>query len=456
MAIDTGLVLYFALFVLFFWRGLCAWRCCGKWLQFANYCTMLYTVLFISVCYDIVTFVEVAVGASGNGVFALAEYFHHGNTAAVWTTMVPWMKPFIMVTPLVIFVTLACCVSQTVNHIDAIRKGEASLRHDRVVQIIALPVLYSVMAFSSGVEILQVASKGGSAVMNLEAETVQSDRLIASALTDPLHNDSRAAAETVLLALSKCETDYMVADLYEAWALYQFLKLTMELIASSILKQGRSHDIEERAAARTLTGVYSAVDSLAWLGPYLFLWICSTQAGWALYLLFFVDESTQWSDYESAMAQFRAAGFLASCAAIWNVAVVETSFHGHLHGYSPVLKFVTVKILVSFAFFQRGIIGGLLMLEKTMPSVLQTIVRKMPLLGDVVHMGTVEFELFYAGLIIFECLLITFMHWFAWDAHEEWYSMPDAGSHQESSGSNIAEAEKQPLLKLESNGQGLP
>jgi hypothetical protein len=320
------------------------------------------------------------------------------------------------------------------------------MRHDRVVQVLALPVVYSTMALASGVRMFQLAANGGTSVTHQDSTGVHSDRLIGSALTDPLPVDVLATGEIVQLALSKSESAFMVADLYEAWVLYQFLKLTMELIASSIVRKSRSQHLEERASAKTLTGVYAAVDSLAWLGPYMFLLICMAQAGWSIYILTFASDTTHWSEYESSMAQFRAAGFLASCAAIWNIAVVETNFHNHLHGYSPMLKFVTVKILVTFAFFQRGLIGALQVVEKTMPQVAKTLVRKVPVLGDVLHMGTVEFEIFYASLIIFECLLIALLHWFAWGAEEEWYD----GALEKITGSSAAHSEeKQPLLQPE-------
>lgn len=417
-SIDTSLVVYLSLFVLFIWRLFFAWHCFGKWLQFANYCVLLYAVLTGSLLFDCLSFMHAALGS---------------GAAGVWQETCWWVKPFMLTSFFAMWVTLFMCAGQTVQHIDAIRRGEAALRHDRVVQILALPVVYGSMAVASGTRMFQLAAVHGKDVMKLEDVDVASEQLISSSYAGSFN--VQALTQT---ALAKSETAFMVADLYEAWVLYQFLTLTLDLMYTSMQKKCDSEDVETRAGARALVKVHAAVSSLSWLGPCCFLLVCVGQAGWSIYILNFAYEKSTWSSWMGAMAQFQAAGFLASMAAIWNVAVVETSFHDFLEGYSPMLKFITVKILVSFSFFQRSGFSFLSYFASTMPSAMEGLVHALPFLGDVVQMGVVEFELFYAALLMYECTLVALMHWCAWAPAEQWY--------KEDASDVLADAERLPLV----------
>merc|ERR1719433_854312 len=84
--------------------------------------------------------------------------------------------------------------------------------------------------------------------------------------------------------LRKSETCSWVGDFYEAWALYQFAKLTLELIHTAIKNRRRSADPAQVEGAIALLTAYTAVESLAWLGVILFLVVCALQAGWSLWV----------------------------------------------------------------------------------------------------------------------------------------------------------------------------
>lgn len=256
--------------------------------------------------------------------------------------------------------------------------------------MIALPAVYGVMALSSLTELHQLVRSG-----------------------------SEQDARMRKLALSKTEACYRVGDLYEAWVLYQFGRLTMSLIVSSIGKQRNSLENEERGRASGLMMAHEAVESLMWLGTWMFVVVCVLQSGWSLWMLALAQPQPASSSFENTNMAFTAAGMVASASAIWNVHVVESVYYDYLKGYSPYIKFISVKILVSFAFFQRGAFWCFQGFHKTLPK--ETFLSTFPILGEILALSEVEFELFFAALILYEILFIALLHIWAWGADEEWY-----------------------------------
>lgn len=388
--IDAGLVLYIGLFALFIWRLCCGWRCCGKWLQYANYCSLLLGLVFMILAYESWMFFSSAQSVMGQ---------------RAWSGFPVWLKPMILAGPFINAGTFLACTWQVFNHVERIREESAVHRHDRAVQIILLPAVYSAMAMSS---------------------LTRSYTFICSA-ADPYASAaggaSQQAIEAQALVISQSEAYFYVGDLYEAWALYQFGKLVLELIESELSKQAEtSNTPESRGAGLALQTSHKAVASLAWLGIWSFLLVCVAQAGWSLWLLTFQCHTPDsGSKFDESMAQFTVAGFLSSCAAIYNVYVVEREFDEYLPDFFPFLKFLTVKIIVAIAFFQRLFFKSLPNIDRFMPEFLQNITKAIPFLGDIVHFSPVPFELFYASLIIVECFLICLAHQWAWNSEEAWY-----------------------------------
>merc|ERR1712187_770440 len=128
-------------------------------------------------------------------------------------------------------------------------------------------------------------------------------------------------------------------------------------------------------------------------------------------------------------SSFQVAGFFASGAAIYNIFIVERAYHTELEGCSPILKFLSVKILVSLAFFQRGVISCLQIASQLLPATVQHIVTYVPLAGDILNFSQVQMHLFYPALVLFECLLAALMHVWAWRSSEDWYSEDVLGEH---------------------------
>lgn len=378
--IDVGLVMYCGLIFLGIWRALSMWRMCGKALVWANYCMLGYIVALVLLTLSLVEFFHAALTTSGK---------------QGWWDLPSWMHPFVLGAPFACIVSYCLNAFQTAQHVNEIRKcnpdtedgSEVILRHDRAVQIVALPAVYGVMAMGSLSRMYNLFTK------NLDASTAGMDE-----------------QEIEQLYISKSETCFWVGDFYEAWALFLFGQLTLGLIKQAV---------ETNNGGPLIQRAYTAVERLAWMGVTLFLVVCILQAGWSLYLLIFTD--VNFTTYNTKMNQFKAAGMVASAAAIYNVHSVESTFHHELENYRPLLKFITVKIIVSFAFFQKGTVNVLQAFCTTFPGPMQTVVHAIPALGDILYMSDTKFEIFYASLILYECILISLLHFWGWNAYEDWY-----------------------------------
>merc|ERR1712107_162236 len=140
-----------------------------------------------------------------------------------------------------------------------------------------------------------------------------------------------------------------------------------------------------------------------WLGTFLFIAVCLCQAGYAIVNV--IAGNIGDVDSQTAVAQFEVAGLVASTAAIYNVHVVESSFHYHLETYYPLLKFLSVKIMVSLCYIQKYGLVFIQQLNSWQPGTDRSLTRKVPVLGDVLNFSDVEFSIFYSALLMYECLI---------------------------------------------------
>lgn len=374
---NTALWLFGGLLFLFIWRGIAGWRCCGRFLRYFNYMSLLLVLIFVILVYD---------------SFAFAMAFT-GPRSLEWDSTPGWLKFIVYLGPFVVWINYALGAHQVFQHMVSIREESAVLRHDRAVQIIVLPTVYGAMCMSC------------------------LTKCYAYLLSD--HSAVNAGAN---LAVVQAETCLWIGDLYESWALYQFGVLSLEVMESSLIRQSNSKDSEERAAANALIVAHGAVTRLAWLGIMSFVLVSVADSAVALwYLTVGADTPNFVSRFNNAETQFNAAGFLASCAAIFNVYVVEQTFHHFLEDFHPFLKFLTVKILVSFAYCQLLFFDGLQDLYNAWPLAFRTKVDDIPVLGALCKFNEPEFYAFYSALLIVECFLIAIMHMWAWGNTESWY-----------------------------------
>lgn len=436
------MLMYCGLLVLALWRSLCFYRCCGLWLSILNYTSLLYIFLAAALVYVMATFYHCARQPLAT---------HLSPDADVWS--IAWLEKFVQWAPAAVVVTVVLTWFQTEGHVFEIHKDVGTLKHDRAVQIIALPAVFGVMAMAAMVPMLELVTDSISAEM-LETpfginvrERIENlvhgypmvedflhpgapNSSAVSALLLPNGSNATASGSPAHsmtwqagydLARWRYETCFYVADLFEAWALYQFGKLALELIKEDFQRKEHSEVEAERGAARDLLASHQAVTSLTWLGTVSFVVVCVGQTACALWP--YVGGSTE--GRESIMLQFQVAGFVASAAAIYNVFIVEWAYHEHLSPCSPLLKFLSVKLLVSLSFFQRGLLVMVQMGNDLMPAVVQEIVGYVPFVGDLVNMSEVQMHLFYPALILCECLLAAVMHLWAWTPSEQWYRIDD-------------------------------
>lgn len=325
-------------------------------------------------------------------------------------TVPVWLWRFAVASPLALVITLVLCLVQTKNHMKQINQGKAVSKHDRAAQIIALPSVYGVLVLCSLSPVLHLTSGG-------RHPTEVSD-----------------FEEWKHFVFSRYDICLFVADLYEAWILYQFGKLVLEQIEASVWKEEVAESLERRRAAAHVMHSHSAVSALSFLGTWLFIVVCLVQAAWSM-VAYFPHLGIARSDQKQINTQLVIAGVITSTAAIYNVHVIEAIFAPLLQNFWPLLKFFSVKLLVSLAFIQQGLLQLLQASKIYTPEAQGWLVEHVPGIGTLLNFDDVQLHLFYPALILYECLIAGIIHMWAWDAFEEWYSAGDD-----------AEREREPLL----------
>mmetsp|Transcript_68628 Transcript_68628/g.107313 ORF Transcript_68628/g.107313 Transcript_68628/m.107313 type:complete len:406 (+) Transcript_68628:77-1294(+) len=378
MIVNTGLILFLGLFVLFLWRQIFWWRICGTFLRRFNYIVLMLVLVCLIMVYDCYRF-WLAFRSSSSGT---------------WIETPVWLK--VTTYGSVILLWPIFCLSSYLiyQHIECIKGEAAVLWHDRALQIVILPLVFAAMCMSCLTECYTFMIHDTSPEINAKME------------------DMLASAETCM----------WIADLYEAWALYQFGVLTIEILKQLWLKQGYSKDQAARSSGLALLQAHPAVERLAWMGILSFVLVSVADVAVALFFLTIGHRTPDFvGKFNSAEADFDVAGFLASCTAIYNVYVLEHQFHHTLEEFCPFLKFLTVKILVTFAYGQQYFFEFLQVMNSLFPTWVQNIVAGIPVLSTLTDCSQALFYTFYAGLMIIECFFIALAHIYAWPSAEAWY-----------------------------------
>jgi hypothetical protein len=332
---------------------------------------------------------------------------------------IPFARGAGIVAPWFVLITWCVCAHGTWRHAREIwTLSGVSRYHDLVIQIIALPVVYSLMALS--------------AVLRMW-------RLMANDFGRPEDDWWQTWDTWHYKALQIYEADYAVADLYESWALHHFAVLAMAMLKQSF--DSAKHVLERSAAtvdtnspmfqawAGTLKGMHISVSNLAMLGIWSFVISCACSSCWVLATVLLEDASGPNSELGqmirngSENVKFFASGMgcVASSVAICNMIQIERTFHIELANFGPFLKFWGTKILVSIAF-------------------LQTIVFMIPV-PPFKDLTIVQSNVTYSTLICYECLVIALLHMYAWKCDEAWYRYSD---------------DQESPAKLSEEGAGLP
>ncbi|CAK9021339.1 Uncharacterized protein SCF082_LOCUS15301 [Durusdinium trenchii] len=208
------------------------------------------------------------------------------------------------------------------------------------------------------------------------------------------------------------ETNFLLTDLYESWALLHFANLALQIIASRSTKPSRASVPQPAArASQTVMSLQEklteSVDALTKQGIYLFNGTCFLEAAYSLFTTSVEaylggDRTLKFNErvYRSRTRVhyfFLGMGAIASSAAIGNVVTVEMTFEKQLETFRPSAKFWSTKILLSIGF-------------------IQTLLLEVPPLST--SLSITEKDLFYASLLCIECFLLSWLHVIAWDPNE--------------------------------------
>jgi len=307
----------------------------------------------------------------------------------------PFVRWASILSPLPVFATWVICGWDTWTHAQVIwrRESGSTEAHDLAIQIIALPMVYSLLSLSALVRMWKVMSNFFGEPSE-EPWALRRDR-----------------------AMEIYEAAYQVADLYEAWALHHFAVLAMQVLRKCFQTSGgQLVDRPDTSApvyqawAGTLKGLHKSVRSLTMQGIWSFVIVCAVQSMYGLTAPLLEEAfEASFPKIVEAMAQnkdkvrffFLGMGTVASTAAICNILQIERTFHLELLHFKPFWKFWGTKVLVSIAFLQS------LLFMLPIP----------PFRG----MSTVQANLTYSTLMCYECLLLSLIHMYAWSAQERWY-----------------------------------
>jgi len=209
---------------------------------------------------------------------------------------IPFARGAGIVAPWFVLLTWCVCAHGTWRHAREIwTMSGVSRNHDLVIQIIALPLVYALMALS--------------AVLRMW-------RLMANSFGDPEDDWWHKWDTWHYKALQIYEADYAVADLYESWALHHFAVLAMAMLKQSF--DSAKHVLERSAAtvdtnspmfqawAGTLKGMHISVSNLAMLGIWSFVISCACSSCWVLAAVLLEEAAGATSELGEMISNFRA------------------------------------------------------------------------------------------------------------------------------------------------------
>jgi len=423
LAQYEALFLIVTLVVLYFWRGLfLKWEKSAKASPGSTKKTLLLSLHYYTPMY--LTFGFLLYTAARNAwtemrathfldPAALEERFSAAvfaeNENEVSLANCQWLRWLSLSAPFFVLATVGVSIWHTIHHVTEVKKREVSIcdrvLHDRAIQIIALPVVYGLMSFNSVTRMWQVL---------LNSDSVNA---VAGVM-----NGGFTAKKDLLEELY--EVNFMVADLYEAWALFQFAELALKVIETQFHKEERmlEHvliDMKDKLGNSELyedanlvlksnKELITSVDSLTVQGIYAFIATCLIQSVFSLLLTTSELTGTTPEQYADKLPSIRASahmfflgmGAISSSAAIGNILTIETCHHEKLEHFKPFLKFWGTKVLVSLAFLQT------------------ILLMFVPGLNT---MSTTKQNLFYSSMLCIECFLVSVLSVFSWKADEEWY-----------------------------------
>ncbi|CAJ1386796.1 unnamed protein product, partial [Effrenium voratum] len=265
-----------------------------------------------------------------------------------------WMA---IASPVVIVVTAVVTLRHLwLHHIVHQRAFDQDLRwypshsHDLAMQVATMPLIYGVFAFDCVIQTLVLMT--GCAFM----EGAVSDNVLEM---------------TRHLTQERYSTNLELADLYEAWALYNFGRLCLmrirrqirqeiPLLRTSLASLDRLKQEDLRIFRDPERFLFRPLEVTTGIGVKIFVYTCAVKSLFALTITFLADEPFHIKLCDKApwacqlLPHMDGAAFVTSTIAILSLIAIEHGFHEilRLQGFDPLPKFLGVKALVSVTCLQ--------------------------------------------------------------------------------------------------------
>lgn len=311
----------------------------------------------------------------------------------------------------IVLTTLVTLSHVCLHHLAQERRFDKGLRwylshsHDLAMQVATLPMIYGVFALDCVIQMLQLMT--GRAFGNFHSVNVPEKKTwgIISHLTQERYS-----------------TNLELADLYEAWALYNFGRLCLMRVRRQVrleipllrraLMAGLHVEHQERLLVFSDPErfLFRPLEVTTGIGVKIFVYTCMLKSILSLTITFLADEPFHINVCEQVpticaqLPCMEGAAFVTSSIAILSLIAIEHGFHDILsvEGFAPILKFLGVKLLVSITFIQ---------------SLLMNVVMK-----QMLQYSDEQIQLGYACLLCFEVLPISLLTYVAWKPSEgDWY-----------------------------------
>lgn len=334
--------------------------------MFANYITALYSI---------VGFLCVTEGIEL--IIIILRDMDHGHKEGVAPWPADWLRFMAAVSPFVVLFSILLSYFHSRVHLHEIYEGRSVWLHERALSILAMPPVCGIMAMEAMVQMYTLLVE-------------EADQEPGSEFSDTKH-----------VAMASFDTILYVGLVYLSWGLYQFGKLTTDLLAQVFTHSGLRDDNERQVFQRAQLS-FSAVADVLWVGCGMFLLLVMAATGWTFVLWITQPPEDHWDSFDRWLRQYFFSVLTASAGAIYNMHKVEQTF-GHLvQEWYPFLKFLQVKMLVFFSCWQLGIF-------------------KMIVEMKIIDIEDTRLKLFNAVVLTWECLFCVIINMFAWPAEEPWY-----------------------------------
>jgi len=381
------------------WRALCLrWEKGGKILpRWAQYYCIQYVLLVALLVKSFMTMHKILAPADWLDDEAIRQVIllAPGDLdIAVWEEEgslegYPALKWMSLSTPFWLVGTFIVCIYHTFAQSRACKGGLlAHPQRDETMTVLALPAVYCLMGFKALCHMWQI-------VVNYSMG---------------IHGNTSFALR-VQFYLGMYDSNFMVADVYEAMALLIFANLTLEIIERKVREQSAARPRGSSEDAELQDEVMHIMTKQSVSGVQVFSIACGFQAAYNLTvtsLEYFNHPIGFLSDpamKNKAHYFFLGVGCVASGVAVQNILTVEHAFgERFLSMFSPSKKFWSAKVLVSLAF-------------------LQTLVLFLPPFSS---WSETKQNIMYSSLICIECFFISLFHLAAWHHSEDWYQEGEA------------------------------